>query len=445
MFFKKIRSFLLTLWAGFLRLVLPKSTPTPIEPKEVTVNDFRTVEGLKALLLDRPSQLRIHDWVQKNLRPLENDAVYEGLCQKDEFIPTAETMALIFTAFRPLHGGGAGHEFGGGHSWRDLLDGLAVLAHDPVMKTGYQNEVFAGLLASFSHDIGNVGKPRYEDNVWEEGHAEVGAWLAFNLLEGIVPENIRLLAAYAIAAHTHKLGPVTCDNGYVREVWNDRLFYNLGKPVRIAIWLTRFADRLDTNSVTLFARHIPANIEGSFYGGKDFSAADFYDLDGKALAVLVKPEVVKDGNAPSTLMHIGNFANSSFKFGAYSQHDARFPSMERLMAYKANQGLRLIEVVTGSNGKTSSSTESVFDLFWSFLKKVSRSTAVDETLTIFRHIWAGLSPEEQEKWRAGIEFANKAYDEWLRLLYTEIESSDHPLVVACLGLLPELKANLGVA
>ncbi|EKD53432.1 MAG: hypothetical protein ACD_61C00044G0007, partial [uncultured bacterium] len=98
MFFKKIRSFLLALWAGFLRLVLPKSTPTPIEPKEVTVNDFRTVEGLKALLLDRPSQLRIHDWVQKNLRPLENDAVYEGLCQKDEFIPTAETMALIFTA-----------------------------------------------------------------------------------------------------------------------------------------------------------------------------------------------------------------------------------------------------------------------------------------------------------------------------------------------------------
>ncbi|HCQ30889.1 TPA: hypothetical protein DIU27_00705 [Candidatus Collierbacteria bacterium] len=449
MFLQRIGSFLLALWASFLRLFSPRSTPNQTETtKEVAMSekkDFYTVEELKVKLLDRDFQLMIHNWVQKTLRPLENDAEYERLCAMEEFVPTPEIMTAIYAALRPYHGGGVGHEFGGGHSWRDFLDGLAIIAHDPTLKTAYPNDVFAGLLGDFMHDFGNVAKPRYEDNLWEEGHAEVGAWQAYQVLQDLLPEHILLLMAYAIAAHTHKLGPVTCDNGYVREVWNDRMFYNMGHPVRVAVWLTRFADRLDTNGVTLFARHIPANIEGSFYGGKDFSAAAFYELDGKALAVMVKPTVVKDGNAPSTLMHIGNFANSSFKFGAYSQHDARFPSMERLMAYKANQGLRLVEVVNQSIGEAQpQATLSTLDLFWNFLCRVSCFESIEETRPIFLHIWGELTPEEQERWRIGLEFANEAYDQWLRLLYVEIESSDHPMVVACKHLLPELKTNLGV-
>lgn len=438
---------LLSLVLQFLKSLVKrnnlKTAAEIIKTEEVIPLD---AESLRVKITERPTQLAILDWVEKTLRPLENDVVYENLCSQADFTLTTDNYHEINNRILPFKGGGAGHEVLGGHSYRDVLGVLAILARDPMSEKMYPNEAVAAIIAGMLHDLSTSIKPRYEDNIWECGHAEVGAWLLYQLFHDLIPEHVLLLACYSVAAHTHQLNDVVLASKYVRKPWNDRLFYNMGRPVRLAPWLTRFADRLDTNGVTLMARHTTANIEGSFYGGKDFSGTHFYELDGKTLKLLFVPEAVTDEEKRiSVLQQVQNFANSSFKFTAYSQHDKLFESMDRLMTFKANQGAKLVEIVTNASGRSTSKKISVEDRFWQFLKEVGCNDQLTETVhPIFSHLFNELPKKQQNKWQPGIVFAEKTYKDWIKMLVIEIKSANNANVVAFQPLLPEMVQNLGM-
>lgn len=209
-------------------------------------------------------------------------------------------------------------------------------------------------------------------------------------------------------------------------------------------WLTRFADRLDTNGVTLMARHIAANLDSYLYNGQDFSGDKWYTINDKSLQLLIKPEPVLDGTVPSTLLHIARFAgsNDQSKIGAYNQHDRLFPMMNRLITEKSKQAVKLGEVIGkgektlfDSLGKLSENGE---ELFWNFLSRVSDTPEIEVIHKDFSVLWSHLTPEEQEKWVSGIKYAEKEYDAWVNRLKYNVRHSTNPMVKSLIPTILEI-------
>jgi len=405
-----------------------------------------TVEEMKIKIQDPKEQYQVLLWTENALRPLADPAEYERLCKMEEFQLTPEIFKAIFVAMNPFAAGGSpGHDQG--HHMRDILGVAAIIGNDQEIAKAYHNDVIAGLIAGAFHDAGCSFMPRYKDGDGWIGHDLGGAKILYDMLEGLVPEHIRLLASYAVACHTHALNPMTTKIGYIRQPWEDRLFYNLGRPIRVAVWLTRFADRLDTNGVTLMARHIVAQLDSYVYKGVDLSGTTTYVADDLMLKLLLKPQPIMEEKTPSTLKHIANFAasNDQAKIGAYNQHDARFPTMNRLITEKAKQAVKLGEVI-GNNEKTildtllPKSNASVIDsqFFWDFLKKVAVTEDVEAVHSSFIAVWDNLTPDEQNQWIAGIKFANKEYDSWVGLLKFKVKNATNPMIDSLIPTIMEI-------
>lgn len=363
-------------------------------------------------------------WVQSSLRPLEDRQKYLELCQKEpHFSPDTKTIKKIFrhlNRFTVL--GKPGHDTG--HLLRDFLSGSAISGTDPYAAKAYPNDAAAAFFGSAYHDIGNSITFRFQDYFWECGHAEVGAWLFYHLTAKFLPEHIRLLTAYAIAAHTHLLKPVETKIGFTRPIWVDHLFEDEGHPVGVSIWITRFADRLDTNGVTLLCRHIIATIEGSRQEGRNFSGSSWYEINKDALNILLKPDTVLLETTPSALKHLENFAISAKNITPYSQYDAKFPVMKEFMGYKVKQSETLIDIVKNQTGKPN------FPKFRRFVANMSLSPIIQSTLNDLEKLWDELTDDERSHWGPAFEYIEKSYLEWLELLKTKIKESDSDLIKA---------------
>jgi hypothetical protein len=394
---------------------------------------------LRKKLLKREFQLEIASWIEKTLRPLSDQKRYQELCQQEPYF-TASTKT-IRNIFRHLHPyttlGKPGHDTG--HLLRDFLSGSAISGTDPYAAKAYPNDSTAAFFGAAYHDIGNSISFRFQDYFWECGHAEIGAWLFYHLTEKFLPENIRRLTAYAIASHTHLLKPVETKVGYTRPVWVDHLFETPdGHPVGISIWITRFADRLDTNGITLLCRHIIATIEGSRQEGRNFSGQDWYEINKNALDILLKPDTVIEGTTPSALKHLENFANSAKFVTPYSIHDKQFPIMNEFMTYKVHQSESLIKIV-----KTKTS-QANFQKFRRFVAKMSLSPIITSTLNDVEKLWDDLSKEEQSHWGPAFEYIEKSYIEWLEILHARIKKGDSSLIKSVQPLVNKIIAQISL-
>ena len=395
---------------------------------------------LRKKLLRRPFQVEIADWINQNLRPLEDRQKYLELCQKEpSYIPDTDTINKIFrhlNHFTTL--GKPGHDTG--HLLRDFLSGSVISGTDPYAAKAYPNEKSAAFFGSAYHDLGNSITFRFQDYFWECGHAEIGAWLFYHLTAQFLPEQVRLLTAYAIAAHTHLLKPVETKVGFVRPVWVDHLFETPdGHPVGVAIWITRFADRLDTNGVTLLCRHMIATIEGSRQEGRNFSGSNWYEINKESLSILMKPDTILIGNAPSSLKHLENFAKSAETITPYSQYDAKFPVMKELISYKVKQSETLIDIVKSQTGKPD------FPKFRRFITKMSLSPIIKSTLNDLETLWNELTPEEQSHWGPAFDYIEKSYIEWLEILHDKIKQGDSPLIKSVRPLVTKIIARISIS
>ena len=459
---KKIGSFLLALWADLWRFFFPNSKYQP--QKEATMPIFFTPEQLKEKLQDRAFQLEMVYWLESTVRPLENDALYLMVARNRAStvrpIDTACIQAVLDRLEAYILLGTPAHELG--HHIFDALGGSAIISNDPFVAKAYQNEIDAALFGAMFHDNATGVQHRYIDNEWELNHGELAAWIFYHATEGLLIEPVRRLTAYAIAAHPHMTKEMTAKNGSVRKPWRDQIFTFGKTPVRLAVWITRWTDRLENggDSATHFPRHALAGVDGARVGGLDLHGVDWYNFNDqlkymfcpKAIVTTVpvldqaNQPVIKDGkpvvnNIPSMLQHLKGYASSAlaFPYSAYNQHDHRSPNMMSLMTWKVANSAKLVETVSNTSGTPD------FELFVKLMKLKSgnpNSQMTLETIEMVRDLWNLNTPEDQAHWTQGFEIALASYYEWLQVLETQISQATDPTVKAFQSILPSLIARV---
>lgn len=456
---QKIRSFWLALKAGFLRFMYLDQLQ-----KEAIVPSFYTPEELRQKLLDNAFQSEMIDWVENTLRPLENEAIYLMVAQDHPVtvrpIDTACIQAVLNRLEPYILLGTPAHDLG--HHIFDALGGSAIISNDPFLANAYRNEIDAALFGAMFHDNATGIQHRYIDNEWELNHGELAAWIFYHATEGLLIEPVRRLTAYAIAAHPHMTKEMTAKNGSVRKPWNDKLFFYGERPVRLAVWITRWTDRLENggDSATHFPRHALASVDGARVGGLDLHGVDWYNFNDQ-LKFLFTPKavvsevlslnqdgtpVLKDGKPvvnkiPSMLQHLKGYASSAlaFPYSPYNQHDHRSPVMSHLMGWKVAHSSKFIEAVTITTGAPN------FELFVNLMKLKSgypNSQMTTDTIEMVRDLWKLNSPEDQAHWSLGFEMALNHYYEWLSELQHQISKATDPTVRAFQPLVPGMVARV---
>jgi hypothetical protein len=305
------------------------------------------------------------------------------------------------------------------HILRDLLHAVTLVGTDPfVAKAAYQEDIVASLLGGAFHDIGNAVTHRYQDRARRAGHAEIGAWMFFRVTEDLLPENVRLLASYSIAAHTDYRAPIKVQTpeGFERQPYWYGIEYLDGRPYGLAPILTRFADRLDTNGVTHFCRHLLAQADAVEFGGYDLTGDAFFEINQKALDMLFVPDFsISEDNHPTALRHCKNFALSNFGGGYYCRNDHLFPVMVDLMWGKVSQIHELARQVMDREIPVGGflSLGEADELVACVLRDISGSPHFDRSWQVLAKSWNALNREVQVQWLKGFKYVLTAYFEWL--------------------------------
>lgn len=423
-------------------------------PKEKKVSIY-TPTQLKTILSDRAVQIRLSKWVADYLRPLENNELYLQVAKdpRVRFTLTTETIKSVFNILRPYIAlGTPAHDLG--HHVRDSLGGAALLSQDLFLMSAHHNEQVAALFAAAFHDGSTGVQHRYVDNEWELNHGELMATIFYSFTAHLLPEPIRRLTAYAIAAHPHMLKDMTTKNGFTRKPWKDEMFYDNGRPVRVAVWVCRWTDRLENGGdfASMFGRHLLASADGVRVNGTDLSKTDWYSFTDQIKYIFTpRAETIEsivgtnpDGTnkiskTPTTLQHLKNYANSATASNSpYNQHDSKSPSMRRLMDWKINNSHTGISLVESDPATTEIPN---FETLAKVLRMISGfpiSNANLQTIEDVHSVWNHLESEDQVKWAKGFEFIQSSYYGWLILLTQEINGASNPIVKAFAPLVPHL-------
>lgn len=424
--------------------------PPPKEAQTMPSYLQYSATEIRKRINDRAYQLEIIAWVDSYLRPLDNDALVLEMARKRPFgignFTTAKFKAVIDRMSSLMEGGTPAHE--DGHRWFDALDVSAIISDDPYIARAYRNEIDAAFWAGWYHDNSTDVQHRYIDAEWECNHCELGAWRFYHATEGLIAEPIRRLAAYYIAQHQQMTSEKKAKVG-TQKPWNDRLFFWDGHPVRIGVWICRWADRLENggDSATHLVRHALAAVDGARIGGMDLHHLDgFYNFRDQ-LAYLFTPAtmvaefpriengitVMKDGQPvmdkfPSMLKHLEGYRISAGPAQSiYNQHDGKSPNMRFLMDWKVSNSKRLIQIITETTGEPN------FEFFEKQMKMKSgypNSNLTLEAIELVRNLWNLTSPDDQSHWAQGFEFALKSYYEWLEILQAQISKATDPTVKA---------------
>ena len=422
-----------------------------IFPKEKNMTPFFTPDQLREKLKDRNYQLALVDWVNNTLRPLEDNAEYLKLCQASGTPVTTETIKQILDhLYSYMRLGTPVHDLG--HHVRDGLGGSAIIAKDLFIRSGFRNDIDAGFWAAMFHDGSTGVQHRYIDNEWELNHGELQAVIFYCLTVNLLSEPVRRLAAYAIAAHPHALKDIGTKNGAIRKPWNDELFYDhTDRPVRLAVWITRWTDRLENGGdpATHLPRHALATVDGAIVGGMDLHKVDWYSF-ADSLKFLFTPQAIvtavpvsgkDDMKVPSMLQHLQGYRMSAdtSKVSPYNQHDSLSPSMTWLMNWKVSRSIEFVDMVTNTTGAPD------FEVFAKLLRMVSGSPINESSLKaieMVRDLWNLNTPEDQAHWAAGFKFALRSYYEWLTLLTDEIAGATDPTIKTFVPLVSEMVAKV---
>lgn len=396
--------------------------------------------------VDRPTVIKFINL----LRKIGNREDYIRLvkrAQKNYSPLTTASLSILIEILSPFtNAGSPGHDFG--HARRDLLSAFA-LATDKNVATYQPAEVLAGIIAGAFHDIGTAITPRYQDSEWLGGHAEVGAWLFYELTDGILEKNLRLLIAYAIASHTHFLETVECADGSKRDPWYYELVEFEGKKYGWAVLACRFADRLDINGSTCMPRHLLANADAIESGNQDFSAGSFYDISRETIDLIVYPHPktveIQGKKAPSSMQHLLNFAKSNFGNSVYSRDDHLFPTMSRLVGYKVAQATDLGLSFTPSIIEVMAAIfvpSLITKKVRSFFLRISRAPRFEESWAVLEKAFSKLSREDLARWSYLTDYMSYSYDRLLMVLKNTIVENSSVYTKPVLPLLDDLIAEV---
>lgn len=405
---EKIRSFWLALWAGFLRFMYLDQPR-----KDATVPKKYSLKDLQEMMTSPAGRQIMTDWVEVNLRPLENDEEYLRLVKLGGAPFNGDILTRLIAKFDTfVVAGSRGH--GVGHHKRDLAHAYALAADSFKNPNIFPAEALAGYIAGGWHEFAAGYTIRYHDKNYALGHAEAGAFGLYHALLEFFPEHICLLVAYAVAAHTHFTADFISVDGSPRKVWKDTIFQADGHWIRLAVWLCRMADRVDNLGVAQIARTIESWADMVIFGGADLRPDGSWNaMDENGLKTLLTPDFKNAAGGPTTFTHILGYAASAIALKPlYNIHDHFFPNMDLLKARK------LEEVVLLANSLSiKSTTNPGLNRLVSFLDRVEMSTMTGtKQEALISSAWTSLSEAEQIKWSSILDTAEICYTRWLELL-----------------------------
>jgi hypothetical protein len=313
-----------------------------------------------------------------------------------------------------------------------------ALMSDSFVQKGLHIDIIAGLIGGVFHDVGNSITHRYEDKKRRGGHAEIGAWLFHTFSTDILSIELRDMAAYAIAAHTHYPRPLEVEEpkGYKRQPYPYGLWFNEeGKPYGLAPILTRYCDRLDLNGgITHLARHFIAEADAVESGGKDFTGTEFVEKNWNSLTTLFLPEVRENRGKPPTILEwMDLFARSGIVKSIYSEHDYNFPVMASLMLEHQFEYRDILKIISTTPDMTYFDPTIAKETMKKTLQWISGAKSFPRAWENLEKVWGQLKPEIQARWMYAFRYVESGYVRWINTLIGYAKQSEFAAVAESLA------------
>lgn len=322
----------------------------------------------------------------------------------DTFKIMHEKFNVRFDMIEPGHGLG--------HLVRDYLNALRLadgFAEDEIDP----KQLFIGLVGGMMHDIGVATVPRFREEQTPVGHAEAGALLLGQTLQG-VSDTEKKLIQYAVSASTHYLRDKTYGDMKKQtylDTYNDET--GAEQPIH-AVWISRWIDRLDCSGPAWgIGRHPLTTLEPhKDYGGNEDGhfTVDFEEH--------FKPLFRSAGdrkNPPQTMLeHLELFRSSQVADNPPSPYN-RFdsPSMVALRNPQAERLGKIIADVRQPKEFTPQQGEVILQAWKVWLGRCAEpgqagQQRAQQLIDRFRT----LEPASQTAWLTGIEEGLKQYEDW---------------------------------
>lgn len=301
-----------------------------------------------------------------------------------------------------------------GHMKRDI-DYATILSADKKINPKH---LYIGIIAGCLHDIlGCSILERYDEKNRSVRHAEVGGLLYKHISKNInINDNEALLVFYAISAHTHFLKemPVTCSDDVEREIKPYVDTDDNNEPI-MAIWLTRWIDRLDASGPCFVGRHFLTQYEKHH----DYSAEHgFFPIEFKAhMRPILRDsnEIGNDQGGQTMLEHLNMFAGSQNNNSPFGLHDQG--KMIELRDYNRDSLLRIIDAYKNEKD-LSNLDEKVLLLKWfTFLKeKIEPSLPGSIASERLEKMFEKLPVSTKKIWFNIFDVTMNEYDEWENMM-----------------------------
>ena len=387
---------------------------------------------LKAYVNSPNGQNTVNQFIECLRDELGSREKYESVCQKAE-LSTETFNEINFRGFmenlvpfmRELP---PGHD--SGHLYRDFLGSAALFTGDPgINKAKYKSDSIAGLFG-FAHDIGNSLIHRYADKNMIAGHAEIGAWVVFNLMRDLFGREISMIAAYGIAAHGHLTKDLLTPGGFVRKLYWAELFDNNGLVGFAAKIMARGCDRLDTGGgVSQLVRDLLASADALEQGIKGYDIKggsqdmEYFEVNRESLITKLKIEIRPQDariGGPTILEHLDGYANTQIQqnpSSVYNQDDDKVPLLALLIKDRVERQWFLKNRMLGMMKSLYALEPGVpsYVASWLKFKSLARQIShadpwkLDRTFSVLERAWQEQNPVTLAAWADSIPTIGELY------------------------------------
>jgi hypothetical protein len=302
-----------------------------------------------------------------------------------------------------------------GHCARDYLNGIRLAKNvdaEPV-------DIMIGLIAGVMHDLAVAIIDRWQEGTRVVRHAEAAAIIALEVARDLRwHDDLAMLVAYSIAAHTHYLKEqiVDCADGVTRTIHPYIDVDADGKPLMF-VWLTRWIDRLDINGPCFIGRHFLTlgTTHTDFSGTHGHYLVEFEPHMRPILRT--NEEIEQQGGQLTMLEHIKRFASSQNNNSPYGKFDDE--AMTRLRDPETASVLRVIDQV--QEPLTEYEVEAVLQSWERFLyTMIEPSEKGREVAKSLCRRFRELPMETQTAWTSGFLQTMIDHDAWAREVTSDL-------------------------
>lgn len=299
-----------------------------------------------------------------------------------------------------------------GHITRDYVNGLRLLYGIDAPPA----DIFVGAVGGVFHDIGCAMIDRYQESKHVIRHAEVGALMLLEAMAGpAMGEHLsraeKIAVAHSVLAHTQYLRSmeVKCEDRVTRLALPYRDLDEDGNPI-LAMWFSRWIDRLDYNGPAFVARHLLTLAKEHM----DSDGKGYYDVTfAQHMRPLLRSaeEIEAAGGAKTMLEHLNMFHQSQTNNSPYGTHD--YGKMVELRDFTRERMAPIITAVTDPDALSNEGQNVIINAWAIFLTRNIEPTDLGKKhALILDGKFRNLPPESRNAWCNGFRECMKQYILW---------------------------------